>query len=671
MTSFAQALWAPLATALRAYLAPWRLWRDLRQYHAYHGPWALGVRLLRRWSIRSKVLLLLALIMLPLLPLTAHVVRSSQLTVDSARTQLAAVRAADAGARLAAELGTQRRAIDAGKAPDLERLERAHDEFLEALGRHNGQRVTELAEGAEALRQVARAAAERGLTGPARADAMARALQALLALREIGNLTLTVSNGLDPHVNRTASLGVLRLPELQLAVGRLGEGLARQARLRSGDAASRPTVALQEAAVDTAGQLQLALHLASALASELSALAGERGDAPMSIDQTRRLLAAAKASLLAGDAAEDPVVLARNAEAARKELAELRASLVEQASTHLDQQLREAQRERNWVLSLLAGCLLVAAYLGYTFFLVMKGGLDALNFQMKRMASGDLSARPKPLGRDEVAETMRAMTASLARLSDLLASVRHGVGAVTQAAQQVALGNGELATRTRADLQALDGVVGSVQRYSLQLEAAGREVELVVGIVQELRLDALRNRKQTQRLQEQMTSLRQRSREIADIVRLIDGIAFRTNILSLNAQVEASKAGDAGRGFAVVAQEVRSLALRSADSARRIDEIVVRSTEDIERSGALADETGKALEALDAHVDRIDAAMKGVSELTRNGEKESTAILDEVKNLKEGSGQNLKLVDQLAGAADSLRSQGVKLSQSIAQFTLA
>ena len=121
----------------------------------------------------------------------------------------------------------------------------------------------------------------------------------------------------------------------------------------------------------------------------------------------------------------------------------------------------------------------------------------------------------------------------------------------------------------------------------------------------------------------------------------------------------------------MVAQEVRSLALRSAESARRIDQIVTRSTEEIERSSVLADETGRALQALDSHVDRIHSAMQGVSELTRHGEAESTAILGEVRRLQSSSEKNQQLVDQLAGAADSLRSQGVKLGQSIAHFTLA
>jgi methyl-accepting chemotaxis protein len=362
------------------------------------------------------------------------------------------------------------------------------------------------------------------------------------------------------------------------------------------------------------------------------------------------------------------VLLATNA---RDELAGLRATLVSETTLRLQAELGEALQARQRMLALLAVCLLVVAYLGYAFFLVMHGGLKALNLQMNRMAGGDLSARPTPLGGDEVAQTMNAMTASLARLSDLLATVRHGVGAVTQAAEQVALGNGDLTNRNRAAAQGLEGVVGSVVRYTTQLEACGREVEAVVATVQELRLDAMRNRKQNQRLQEQMVSLRTRSREIGDIVRLIDGIAFRTNILSLNAQVEASKAGEAGRGFAVVAQEVRSLALRSADSARRIDQIVGRSTEEIERSSQLADETGQALAAVDAHVDRIHAAMKGVADLTRNGEQESASILGEVRQLQDSSSKNQELVDHLAAAAGSLRGQGLKLSQSIAQFKLA
>ena len=151
----------------------------------------------------------------------------------------------------------------------------------------------------------------------------------------------------------------------------------------------------------------------------------------------------------------------------------------------------------------------------------------------------------------------------------------------------------------------------------------------------------------------------------------IYNIAFRTNILALNASVEASKAGDAGRGFSVVAQEVRALATRSADSARRIAEIVSSSTLEIEQSGALADETGQSIQSADAHADAIHSAMSSVAELTHQGDRESAAILDEVKLLQDSTAKNLALVEQLALASDALRGQGERLSYKLGLFKLS
>jgi methyl-accepting chemotaxis protein len=289
---------------------------------------------------------------------------------------------------------------------------------------------------------------------------------------------------------------------------------------------------------------------------------------------------------------------------------------------------------------------------------------------MDLLAQGDLSARPAPVGGDEVAAAMRAMNASLVRLSDLLASVRTGVSGVNQASQQVATGNTELTTRNRDTAGSVAAVVDGVTRYAEQLQACGRQVESVVHNVQGLRLESVRNRQQMQRLRERMAQLRSKSREIGEIVTLIDGIAFRTNILALNASVEASKAGEAGRGFAVVAQEVRTLAQRGAESARRIGDIVSRSTEDIELSGDLAEATGLALAAADDRIDSIHRAMDDVADLTRSGEQESSEILRQLTGIRDSTSQSLQLVEQLATASGALRTQGQRLAHKIGQFRL-
>ena len=374
---------------------------------------------------------------------------------------------------------------------------------------------------------------------------------------------------------------------------------------------------------------------------------------------------------LAAEPVADMATLTPELAAAIQQLVDIQQGLQADLTRQLLAQQAEARWQRDWLFATLATSVSLAAYLLYSFFLVMRGGLGNLNRQMNQLAKGDLSARPVPRGGDEVASTMHAMTVSLARLSDLLASVRQGVGSIAQASQQIAQGNADLSDRSRRAGQSVDQLISGVTRYTEQLQTCTRSVESVVTTVQALRLASVRNRRQMQRLQERISSLRGKSREIGEIVSLIDTIAFRTNILALNASVEACKAGDAGRGFAVVAQDVRALATRSADSARRIGVIVNSSTQEIEQSGVLADETGQAIQAADGHADAIHVAMSTVAELTHRGDRESAALLDEIRSLSEHTANNLALVEQLATASDALRGQGERLSHKVGLFKLS
>jgi methyl-accepting chemotaxis protein len=389
------------------------------------------------------------------------------------------------------------------------------------------------------------------------------------------------------------------------------------------------------------------------------------------MQQVQTMLAQMRAGLLAPEPLADGAALRHQLALSMRDVSVQRHVLLREVEEHLVAQQADAEDQRRWLLGALLGTLLLAVYLVYSFFLVMRGGLGKLNLQMHKMAQGDLSARPLARGGDEVADTLHAMTTSLARLSDLLASVRMGVGAITQASNQIANGNADLSERSRRSADGLQQLVAGVARYTEQLQTCSRMVESVVTTVQTLRLASVRNRRQVQRLQERMASLRGNSREIGAIVNLIDTIAFRTNILALNAQVEACKAGDAGRGFAVVAQEVRALATRSADSAHKVAEIVSRSTLEIEQSGALADETGRSIQEADAHVDAIHKAMSSVAQLTQQGDRESAEILDEIKVLKDSTAKNQALVEQLAVASDALRGQGERLSHKVGLFKLS
>jgi methyl-accepting chemotaxis protein len=347
----------------------------------------------------------------------------------------------------------------------------------------------------------------------------------------------------------------------------------------------------------------------------------------------------------------------------RKALAVLGSALAERET-----ELVERGKAVAWGV---VATLALAIYVLLSVYRVMDGGLRMIRDQVTRMSRGDLSARLTPLGKDEVASALSSLGASLARLSDLFAAVWQGVSAMAHASHSMTEATADLRTRAEKAAQSTAEVIQRITEFVEQLEDSGRRVDQAMNVVQTLRVDAVRSHNQMQRLDERMKVLRGKSRQIGDIVAVIDHIAFRTNILALNAAVEAAKAGPAGRGFAVVAQEVRSLSLRTADSARQVSGIISSSTEDIEQCSAMAEMSANSLADTQRNVHRINQSMDEIVALTRGGLTHSQGILQQLQQVNEVSSDNHHLVVQLSSAADNLSKQGDELSGQVAGFKLS
>jgi methyl-accepting chemotaxis protein len=168
-----------------------------------------------------------------------------------------------------------------------------------------------------------------------------------------------------------------------------------------------------------------------------------------------------------------------------------------------------------------------------------------------------------------------------------------------------------------------------------------------------------------------MDEINTSSKRIADIIGTIDGIAFQTNILALNAAVEAARAGEQGRGFAVVASEVRSLAQRSAAAAREIKTLIGTSVEKVETGARLVQDAGSTMGEIVASVQRVTDV---IGEITAAASEQSQGIGQvngAVANLDQMTQQNAALVEESAAAAESLRDQAKRLTQSMQVFRLS
>ena len=174
------------------------------------------------------------------------------------------------------------------------------------------------------------------------------------------------------------------------------------------------------------------------------------------------------------------------------------------------------------------------------------------------------------------------------------------------------------------------------------------------------------------------------SQEIGNIVELIEEIAEQTNILALNASIEASRAGEASRGFAVVADEVQKLAERSSNATRKIEVLVStiqsdtneavvsmeRSTTDVVGGALLAENAGAALEEIEQVSHQMASLIQNISETGRDQNRLATAINKNMHVLRDISTKTTKSTAQTSFAISKLSQLASQLRQSVRGFRL-
>jgi methyl-accepting chemotaxis protein len=158
-----------------------------------------------------------------------------------------------------------------------------------------------------------------------------------------------------------------------------------------------------------------------------------------------------------------------------------------------------------------------------------------------------------------------------------------------------------------------------------------------------------------------MDELKKSSSEIAKIIKVIDDIAFQTNILSLNAAVEAATAGEAGKGFAVVAAEVRNLASRSAEAAKEIKDLVEDANTKANEGKNISDEMIKGYEVLNDHITETIHIIEDVSSASKEQMTGIEQINDAVTELDKATQENASVASDASDIAKETNS----MAQSI------
>ena len=287
---------------------------------------------------------------------------------------------------------------------------------------------------------------------------------------------------------------------------------------------------------------------------------------------------------------------------------------------------------------------------------------------LEEIAHGNLSARVQNIGGE--ASMMGGLQRMQTALTGLVSGVRQSAGSIATATDEIASGSQDLSDRTERQASALEQTASSSVSLGEQVRQNADSARQANQLAVNASSVARQGGEVVGEVVQTMKGINEASRKIADIISVIDGIAFQTNILALNAAVEAARAGEQGRGFAVVASEVRLLAGRSAEAAKEIKMLIGASVERVEQGSLLVDKAGQTMSEV---VDAISSVASIMGSITAASSAQADGVLsvgNAVTEMDRSTQQNAALVEQMAAAANSLKSQAGELVRAVAVFHL-
>jgi methyl-accepting chemotaxis protein WspA len=368
-----------------------------------------------------------------------------------------------------------------------------------------------------------------------------------------------------------------------------------------------------------------------------------------------------------------------------------------------DEETEAAERIRFWLTTLILvsvlAVLLVAAS-GYGVAREVLRPTRALIARVQEMAggAGDLTARLKVESADELGELAAGFNAMLAKIQAVVQRIRETSVALLSTANEVAA----TARQQEATMQGLGSSTTEIAAAVREISATSKELAGTMGEVSgranQAATLAVGGRAQlttmegnmrqlvesTDSISSKLATIREKAENINVVVTTITKVADQTNLLSINAAIEAEKAGEYGRGFLVVAREIRRLADQTAVATLDIENIV-RTMQDavsagvmqmdkfsgevrtgVQRVADLSGQTGKIIEEVQALSDRFRFVNDGMNNQSLGAQQ----INDAMGQVTSGAQQTQTALQEFNRAAAHLRQSVEALNQEIAQFTV-
>ncbi|MEM8873002.1 MAG: methyl-accepting chemotaxis protein [Planctomycetota bacterium] len=261
------------------------------------------------------------------------------------------------------------------------------------------------------------------------------------------------------------------------------------------------------------------------------------------------------------------------------------------------------------------------------------------------------------------------LTRSISRqINPIVAGLASGAEQTNAAASQVSNSSQSLAQGASEQAASLEETSSALEEMSSMTRRTADSAGQARALASQAQSAAADGAEAAVRMEQSMGQIATNASETAKIIKTIDEIAFQTNLLALNAAVEAARAGEAGKGFAVVAEEVRSLALRSAEAARDTNMLIQQSVEGAQGGVKIGNDVAQILENIKASNDKVSGLINEIAAASNEqaqGIEQVNNSMSQMDKVTQASAAN---AEESAAAAEELASQSEQVRSVVDQL---